>query len=345
MPLLALLAYAGWKHAEPMRVALIRPAIDKHWNWFVKQWWQRGNAWRQGLDFPGFCGVTNQDLVIVAALAQYASIFGNSSRYQKFGLPTLATYLSPRYYHKQIGVFERGDRTNFAERTIYSDVILSMLTLINQHMPDPRIPTIIDNVAANLFEAVYVGRDGMRHLAYGAETDSIDKTHVSGWIKEPCMIAAYPALLHAMQAYASRHPDRSLQSVCDDLQRTIASYLFVDGTLPMALGGEPLFAIASRNDSMWLFLMDYLSDSLQSPAEVTVPPVSRSCDALTFKSNGKMWAIFQDGRRLFAGLKQNPGGIAIGPQEILAGMELRELEEQNSESIRERLPDIVYSRG
>jgi hypothetical protein len=325
MPLLALLAYASWKHAEPMRVELIRPAIDKHWNWFVKHWWQRGNAWQQGLDVAGFCGVTNQDLVIVAALAQYASVFGNSSRYERFGLPTLETYLSPRYYHRQLGLFERGDRPNFMERTIYYDVILPMLGLIHEHKPDPRLPGIIETVSRQLFSAAYIGCDGMQHLAYGAETDPAE-ARITSWIQEPRMISAYPALLHSMKQYLMHNPDRSLQTICDGLERTIAAYVFADGTLPMGLGSEPLFSIATRNDSMWLFLIDYLGDSLQEPGEVAVPTINRTCNELTFKSNARLWSIFQNGQRLFAGLKKNPGGIAIGADEVIAGADFAELE-------------------
>jgi hypothetical protein len=340
MPLLALLAYASWKHAEPMRAELIRPAIDRHWHWFIKNWWRRGNAWKEGLDVAGFCGVTNQDLVIVAALAQYAAVYRDSSRYEQFGLPTLETYLSPLYYHRHLGLFERGDRPNFAERTIYYDVILPMLGLIHEHQPDLRLPRILDDVTRQLFSAAYIGRDGMRHLAYGADTDPIDKTHISAWVDEPRMVSAYPALLHAMRTFLKRNPDPALQSIYVDLERTIAAYLFVDGTLPMALGGEPLFAIASRNDSMWLFLMDYLGDALQSPAAVSVPSINRTCGELTLRSTETIWAILQNGKRQFAGLKRNPGAVAIGDQDVIPGADIEKLI-RDGVDCREMITSIV----
>src|SRR5690606_21946778 len=158
-----------WEHADPQRAAAVRAAVDAHLRWFLSYWWQRGNRWSGRLEFPAFCGVTNQDLVIVAALALYCTVFGDDALYRSHGLPVLETYLSSRYYHHAMGLFERGDQPNFAERTAYYDVIVPMLAIIQRHRPDSRLPDVIDNIATHLFNALHMGGDGMLHVAWGAE--------------------------------------------------------------------------------------------------------------------------------------------------------------------------------
>jgi hypothetical protein len=326
LPILALIDYAAWPHADPARKSIIRNAIDRHWQWFEKHWWKRGNEWKKGLDEPGFCGVTNQDLVIVAALARYAVIYGDDSRYQQFGKPTLDTYLSPLYYHQHIGLFERGDRPNFAERTIYYDVILPMLRIIDESIPDPRIAPVIENVTRTLFAAAYVSSDGLTHLAYGADTFENDKRQIKEWIREPRNIASYPGHLDAMAELLVHHPNPKQQAIHDGLLRTVAAYTFADGQLPLAIGGDPMFSIVSRSETQWSSLIQRLGNRLISPTPIQLPTIHRSCRGLTFQSDGRMWAIVRDGNRVFAGLKANPSAIAVGPHEQIPGADFASLE-------------------
>jgi hypothetical protein len=319
LPLLALLLYVNWPHADAQRKGTIRDVIDRHWRWFESHWWKRGNQWKTGLDFAGFCGVTNQDLVIVAALAQYAVLYGDDSRYEQFGRPTLETYVSPRYYHERIGLFERGDRPNFAERTVYYDVIIPMLRLIDAAKPDARIQPVIDNVTRNLFSASYVSGDGLMHLAYGAETFEDDKRKIKRWVRDPRNVASYPGHLHAMAELLHCEPNAEHQRIYDELERTVAAYTFTDGNLPLAIGGDPLFAVVSRAETRWLALMDRLGNQLRSPAATKLPVIHRSCGSMVFQSDPRTWAIVNNGKRLFMGLKSNPSAIAIGAEEELAG--------------------------
>ena len=335
LPVLALLRYAAWPHADPMRVSLVRDAVDRHWRWFEKSWWKRGNAWKAPLDLPGFCGVTNQDLVIVAALAQYAVAFGDDSLYQRFGLPTLEAYLSPAYYHQAVGLFERGDRANFAERTTYYDVILPMLKAIQAARPHSRIPAVIDDVTRQIFAAAYVADDGLTHLSYGTDPLPPDKSRIPGWVRDPRPIGSYLGFIHLMREHLAAHPDAKRQAIHDGLERTVAAYTFADGTLPYALGGDPLFAVASRSEGLWLDLMDRLGDQLQPPAEVPVPVVDRTCGPVAFGSAEKVWRITRAGTVVFTGLKQNPGGIAVGEHDSVAGADLRPLD---APDVTERLP-------
>jgi hypothetical protein len=327
IPLLGLLDYAVWPHGDPARKSVIREAIDRHWRWFEKLFWKRGNAWKQGLDYPAFCGVTNQDLVIVAALANYAVVHGDDSAFQRCGKPTLDTYLSPRYYHERLGLFERGDRPNFAERTVYYDVIIPMLRIIDQAIPDPRIQPVIDNVTRSLFAAAYTAGDGLVHLSYGAETFEDDKRQIKDWIREPRNVASYPGQIHAMTHLLAHEPNEKNRAICRGLERTVAAYTFSDGNLPLAVGGEPLFAVASRADTFWWALIERLGDRLQSPAELSLPTILRTRGDIEFKSNAHAWAIFKNEKRMFAGLKCNPSAIAIGPDEQIAGADFALLED------------------
>lgn len=327
MPLLALLAYAGWPAADPARRALIRPAIDAHWNWFIEHWDRRGNAWRAPLPFPGFCGVTNQDLVIVGALGRYAKIFGDSLRYEQFGRPVLEAYLDRQYYHERIGLFERGDKANFAERTSYYEIIILMLQQIHVDFPDARLPAIVDNVCAHLLDALHQGADGLTHFAWGAETDPQDKTVVRRWIRTPHTFTSYPESLHHLSAYAARQENPDVAKQCAALERTLAAYVFADGTIPAALAGDdPLFAIAARADQLWLYLIHRLGDRLRSPATVELPRIERRTATTRFLCDGRQWAIFREGTRRFAGLKSDACAVAVGAEERVAGMDLEGLE-------------------
>ncbi len=326
MPVLALLDYAAWPAADPRRVALIRPAVDAHWQWFERVWWKQGNSWLQPLPFAGFCGVTNQDLVIVALLARYAAVYGDASRYEKFGRPTLETYLSSRYYHEKLGVFERGDEPNFVERTFYNDVIIPMLEIIQQTMPDPRLPGVIDNVCAHLFDAVQPGPDGLMHIAWGANTDPVDKSAVTSWIATPHPLANYPQILKILQSYLQRRPSAEYQRKYDALEKTTAAYVLPDGALPVALGAkDALFTATPRVEYLWTYLIDRLGDKLRSPADRPLPQVHHRFGAVTWKADARHWALYRDGRREFAGLKAQACAIAIGPDEQIAGAAFEEL--------------------
>ncbi len=328
LPMLALLEYAAWPAADPRRVKLIRPALDAHWAWFEGRWWHQGNSWLQPLPFAAFCGVTNQDLVIVAALARYAVLYGDASRYEKFGRPTLEVYLSPRYYHEKLGMFERGDEANFVERTTYNEVIIPMLEIIQQTMPDPRLPAVIDNVCAHLFDAVQPGPDGLMHLAWGATTDATDKSAVTGWIAAPHGMYSYPLMLQIMGDHLKRKPNVARQTLFDALEQTAAAYVLADGSLPVTVGSpDGLFNASPYVLILWAYLIDRLGSTVKSPAEVKLPTIHRTFGNVTWKSDARHWALCRDGRREFAGLRAQSCGIVAGPDENLAGANFAGLDE------------------
>ncbi|MGN6625759.1 MAG: hypothetical protein ACTHLN_03995, partial [Tepidisphaeraceae bacterium] len=317
-PILTLLAYTGWKHAEPLRARLAKEAIDRHWEWFRNHWFNRGNTFQHPTRLPGYCGVTNQDLVVVACLAAYARQFGDTERYERYGRPVLDTYLSPSYYYPETGLFERGDKANFVERTSYQSVNVPMLARIHADMPDDRIPGVIDNVSAHLFDTIVTGADGLTHLANGATTDPVDKSRVLEWVETPHSFTSYFTLLKVMRTYAERHGDIARLAQCDALERTIQAYVFADGSTPTSLGGaDPLFTVGSRCEYVWLYLIDRLGDRLRSPRPVTLPRLKRVCGNVTFLSDATHWALYRDGVRAFAGIKREPNAIAIGPSEPL----------------------------
>jgi hypothetical protein len=330
LPLLALLAYAKWTGSQPELREAIRGAIDAHWLWFQPHFWKCGNAWAPALEFPRWCGVTNQDLTIVAALARYGQVFDDWSRYEEFGLPVLNTYLHPPYYYESLGLFERGDRDNFVERTAYSVVNLEMLDIIHECTGDDRLPRVTENILDHLPNAAFTsGDDGLIHLAWGAETLSEDKSVVVRWIENPRIVASYPPLIAAMRARAKDGARRNLADLASALERTVAAYTFADGAIPGALGAVDALVAVTPGDTArwWRFLIDHLGVAVRSPSARTVVRVHRSTESLQWQSSDRFWAIKRDGERLFAGIKSNPGAVAIGPAEKLPGMDFRELED------------------
>ena len=332
LPILTLLEYAAWAHGDHDLQARIRPAIDRHWEWSLGYLWRSGNAWQHPpLEFPGWCGVTNQDLVAITSLVLYAQLYGDASRFVEFGEPTLEVYLGPDYYFPAIGLMERGDGENFVERTGYYSVVLSTLETIRAYTGREQLQEVIDNIAGHVFDAIFTWEDGQSHLSWGAETWPDDKTSVRRWLRTPITLNGYPETLKDMQRFLARHPDETGAAQVAQLERTLASYVFADGTIPGALGAtDPIFSIVTSPVSgalaMWLFLIDRLGEELRSPAHAPTGCIHRVKDGLKWKSNERMWAIEKDGHRLFAGLKLNPGAVVIGPDETIAGGDLAELD-------------------
>ena len=264
----------------------------------------------------------------MASLALYGKVFGDWSRYEEVGRTVLDAYLSPVYYHEKMGLFERGDKANFVERTNYYDIILDMLEIIHEATGDKRLPDVIAHVIAGFDRAAYVAEDGLTHLAWGAETDPDDKSSVVGWIKEPRTMIAYSAVLGSLRRFLKHHQRPQTAELVRALEMTLAAYCYADGTLPGSLGKDPLLSIVPGADVIrwWRFLIDYLGENLRSPARRAAVRVQRSLGELKWSAGPRFWSISRGGERLFAGIKNNPGAIAVGPNETLPGMDLSELD-------------------
>lgn len=317
-PILALLKYASWEHADLMLLPMIRPAIDRHWEWFQKVFWKIGNGGHRPFPYEaGWCGVTNQDLVVIASLSEYGRVYGDWSRFEAYGKPALDVYLSDAYYYKEMGLFERGDGNNFVERTPYYNIILLMLTVIYNNTKDSRIPDVIDNVVSHLFDAAYIAPDGMTHLAWGAVTDPQDKSKVLDWKKTPVTFGGYSELIQNMQHYLSKHPNEEKQNILDALTETFCGYIFADGTFPTTLWPEnPILSLAfTVHDSYLLPLIEYLGDSIRDSKPVDEICIHRKLGNFSWKQRGKLWEIDKDDVRVYGGYTPYVAGITHGPEE------------------------------
>lgn len=313
LPLRGLLAYYAWQHCDPVLKEPLKEGIDRHLNWFVERFWRVGNAFKRPLPHAGWCGVTNQDLVIVNNLATYGTLFGDWSKYQTYGKPALDLYLSPLYYYPEIGKFERGDAANFVERTPYYHVILEMLESIYAATADERLPAVIKNTAEALFAAAFTAADGNTYLAFGMETDPEDKAIAGKWIKRPCY--ASPTLLTEMRRHLSQYPNRERQQVYDAVEKTFCQYVYADGTIPNALGTEdPLFVAVSQNH--WLdFLLARLDREVIKGVVPEAPPrIERHCGGLVYQSSPSAWRILRNGQVEYTGIKLDSGAITIGDE-------------------------------
>ena len=336
-PVITLLDYTSWKHADSILKSMIKPAIDRHWEWFNKKFWLNGNGGQRTLKAgAGWCGVTNQDLVIVAALSYYGRVYGDFSRYNEWGKKALEAYLSPLYYYKSIGLFERGDNKdfNFVERTPYYGIILSMLEQINNNLgssKDQRLQDVIDNVTTHLFDAAYVAPDGLTHLAWGAKTDPADKSKVLEWITTPSTFSDNIRLLPFMENLAARHKDKEKQAIVEALKDTFAAYVFSDGSIPSALWPkDPIISITAgtigHQARFWGMLINLLGDDLRDPAPVPTRCYHRTVGEYTWKSRGSLWTIEKDGVRVYGGYKPLSHGVTHGPEEKPASGNYSELD-------------------
>ena len=315
-PIIALCQYYLWESADESIKALIPDAVERHWQWSLKASFRVGNGRFHPLSFPGWCGVTNQDLVAIGALAMGVKAFGNLKRYEEYALPALEHYLSPAYYHKALGLFERGDGVNYAERTVYYTHVLEMLELIYDVMGDERLYEAYHNVASHLFDAAFVADDGLTYLHRGAITDPADKTKILGWEDGTVAFGEYVKLIQHMRKHLAVYPDAQKADILERLEETVAGYVFVDGMLPQGLlGKNPLFAIVSYPDIGWYpeLIMDILGDRLRDPAPVKLPRLHRTHKNLTWKQDGRLWAIEEDGVRKYGGYARYDAGVVKGP--------------------------------
>ena len=326
-PIIAFCEYYEWEHADATLKALIPSAVERHFDYMVKEIWQIGcgNPYKnyRPLPFPGWCGVTNQDLLATAALALCMKVFGRKEQYETYGKPVLDYYLSEEYYYEQLGLFERGDGKNFAERTVYYDIILESLEMIYSVTGEQRLMDVYDNVTAHLFDALFVGDDGLTYLARGAKTDEFDKSKVYGWEYGAIAFNGYPALITHMQHHLNRHPDDRKQAKLNDLKNTLAAYVFADGSIPLGIfNPNPLFTVTSGGPEAggWIsFIMDYLGDDWTDPTPVAVPAIHRTHKNFTWKQNGAYWSIETDGVRQYAGYSRVTNGIVKGEGEPVTG--------------------------
>ena len=317
LPILALLEYAQWEYADSSLKQAIRPAIDRHWDWFQRGMWRYGTNFARPLPTPGWCGVTNQDAVVIAALAWYGHLYGDDSRYREFGEPALAAFLSPRYYHRDLGMFERGDQANFVERTYYDLVIVRMLQLVNQHAPADGLQAVIDNVIHHLGDALFEHADGLVHLSWGPKTDPTDKSRLLGWRRLPLSVSAYPGFISLMDGHLRTHRDERLREGRDALERTVAAYTFADGTLPGAIApSDPTFNIVPSRELLyyWQFLIERLAGEATAPRMDATCVIERRCGDVTWRSSQRFWSIESSGERLFVGLKPEGGGVRSGDE-------------------------------
>ena len=321
LPLRGLLTYYTWPHCDPVLKQPLKTAIDQHISWFIKRFWQVGNAFKRPLPHAGWCGVTNQDLVVINNLAAYGNIFGDWSHYETYGKPALEVYLSDIYYYPELGKFERGDAANFVERTPYYHIILEMPGSIHTHTGDERLPAVIKNIGEALFEAAFIAADGNTYLAFGMETDPDDKTIRGEWIQRPCY--ASPTLLLEMKHHLNQYPDRKRQRIYDALKETFCQYVYADGTIPNALGTEdPLFVAVSQNN--WLdLLLSSLNDKTIKNIEPEPPlHIERHCDDLVYQSNPTAWRILRGGEVQYTGIKLDSGAITIGNELVARAPDL-----------------------
>jgi len=317
MPILALLEYAQWEHADASLKQSIRPAIERHWAWFQAGMWRYGTSFQRPLIGSGWCGVTNQDVVVIAALAWYGHLYGDEKPYREFGEPALQTFLSDRYYHQALGMFERGDQPNFIERTYYNLVIVRMFQLIARFRAESKLQSVIDNVILHLGDALFVHSDGLTHLSWGCKTDPIDKTHLLGWQRLPLSVSAYPGFISMMDGYLRDHDDGALRKGRDALEKTVAAYTFADGTLPGSLSAsDPTFNVVPSRELLyfWQFLIERLGKTVVAPKLEPVSTVKRSCGSMTWRSDDRCWSLESDGEVQYVGLKPEGGAVRSGKE-------------------------------
>ncbi len=330
-PMMVLSKYYNWPYANEDIKALIPAALKRHLAFAVNSIWKIGNVSKRPLQFPGWCGVTNQDLFATAAIGLYSETFEDPEAYAKYGKPVLDYYLSSDYYYKEIGLFERGDGTNFAERTVYLDIVLEMLWHLYEIKGEQEALEAYYNVAGHLFDAVFVGADGLTYLARGAKTHPTDKSKVYGWETGAIAFDGYPGLIRHMERYLRKYPDDEKTAVVDSIKDTLAAYIREDGTIPMGIfNPNPMFSLVSNPEGGgWAqFIMDELGEeNWAEPQKTELPCIHRTLGDFTWKQQGRYWAMEEKGVRVFGGYTRYAAGVVKGPDGLPVLGDFSSLEE------------------
>lgn len=330
-PVLALLEYAKRPYADSELKAQIKMVIDKHHAWFTERFFKKGTRGvkdKSGWPWPCWSGVTNQDLVVIHSHALYGKVYGDMSRYENFAKPALDVLLSDRYYHKGLGLFQRGDNPSwlFPERTHYYYLVFGKLKEIYELTQDERIPPVLDDVCEQLFRATFVGPDGMRYFSHGVNVEKDgDSLKVLSYNKYPTSLPDCLALLPAFDWYLDRHPAADKQRIRDEIYKTAAAYVFANGTLPRALNpGKEIFAVSPNLYELPIFLFQHLKGNIKN-FEIAAPQtVQRKINDVVWFEKGRFYSVEKDTDRTFAGFKLEPRAIVHGPDETLASVDFDE---------------------
>jgi hypothetical protein len=350
MPELALLGYAAKPYADPELKKEIKKVIDKHWKWFNDHFYKRGTRGvtdKEGWPWPCWSGVTNQDMVVIEALALYGKVFNDMSRYEEFGKPALDVLLSDRYYYKGLGLFQRGDQPDwtFPERTPYYGIVFSTLKAIHEITGDERIPSILDDVCEQLFRATFVAEDGLRYFSHGVNVKTGNgKMEIVSYNKYPTSVPSILGFMEFFDWYLKRHPDPEKQKIQNELTRTAAAYMRVDGTLPIAFNPEnDIFALAPSNPTG--FLLGKLKGKIKNFEIEEVPALQRKINNLVWYEKGQFYDVTKDGVREFAGYKLEPKGIVLGTDETMAKVDFdRAKKYDKDEKVVIEIMDIKYDK-
>lgn len=308
-PLTCLLHYYELlPEGAPLR-ALIAETAARHVQWFAGYWWRRGNGWVAPLDFPGWCGVTNQDLVAISALADYGRVLGDWGPFEQHGLPALETYLGPRYFKSHTGLFLRGDRPQFTERCNYMDIIITELRAIESVHPDARLRAAIERATATLRDAVFQNECGEAFLYWGANDEATSRSGEVVWDKSRAQLSFNAIGL--LQDY----PEQAAA-----LERTVAHYVFVDGSYAGAPRADnPLFSVApsaSNLSGFWKFLAQRHPQGVAVRDLPPVPCVERRCGDITFTNFAEGWVIRSGEAVRFRGIKRVSHGVVPGESSL-----------------------------
>lgn len=298
LPAWALIDYAAWESSDPSLRGRMADAMRDHFAWFQRFWWKRGNAGKKPLADPGWCGVTNQDMVAIAAYGRFGQVFGDWSWFERFGYPALGVYLSTDYFCGETGQFERGDRPDFVERPFYLALVDECLAAVAPFLADERVGQTLHSLRRGLFDAIVEDERHGWMLAWGGNLDR--STRAMRWDTSKAQVSCYPEILSILEKEADRTGAASDREKVAKLQHALAAWVFADGSIPASIGpGLPVLASveASINVTFWRYLLSRHPATCDISSLPHLPVVERRCQDAVFHQMPDWWRLVssQDG--------------------------------------------------
>ena len=293
--LLDMAEYTEDKRLREHIMGIVRRNLD----WFGSFWWQRGNAWKKGVDYPAWCAVTNQDLSVAYAMLKYGQLSGDMGYFDRYGRPAIR-WIMENAYHPDLGMFDRGDAPDFLERVGYCGIIGWLLLKLNLHLKEERIT---DAVLRN-FDAIleHSWRDGTGCLRLPGAFDLKGKAEAN-----PSDVLGLVHFIRAFDLLAGQYGIGKYEEVREELLRTMMFHQSEFGGIRSDAGrGDIIDLVPFGFDALSLFVSLWQGSVLP---EVTRPALNLVISGgHLWAEDGKSWLIRDEGR-MYSGVKSVPDGI------------------------------------
>lgn len=273
--------------------------VKHHFDWFNAYWWQWGNTWKKGVDYPAWCAVTNQDLSVAYAMLKYGQLSGDMSYFDRYAKP-VTLWIMENAYHPDLAMFDRGDAPDFLERVGYCGVIDRLLLGLNLYLKDDRITKAVLRNLDTIIENTWTDEYGCLRLPGAFELNGEVK-------KQPSDVFVLVDFIPAFDILKKQYEVDRYEEVKQELLKTLLFYQSEFGSVRGDTRRGDIIDLVPTGIHALSLLVSYWQGS-------KLPQVERP-DMNLVVSQDRLWAedcktwLIRDKERMYSGVKKLPNGI------------------------------------